>query len=181
MEYVSDFDTAQICLNGHIVNLSCKNNPANCSNHCSKCGEKTITACPHCNTPIKGDGYREEFLFAIGDNVSTVTKRVDAEYERPAFCHKCGKPYPWSERLMEEANTIIDSFDSELSEEQRAILKERFPDLLTDNPQTTSAVLAYNRLINGLKNGASMLGKSLLIDLLEKHIPETIFTMMNLH
>lgn len=175
MQTISEIDTAQICKNGHIVNLSCKYDPEACSDFCPLCGEKTIKHCQHCHTPIRGDAYTEE---AVLDDI-TVTVKLNNSYQVPAYCHKCGQPYPWTEELLKDADAIIDSFD-ELSNEQRKLLKERFPDLLTDNPRTISSALTFSKLINGLTSVGSAVGKGFLINLLEKHVPETIFTLMQL-
>ena len=179
MQTISEIDTAQICLNGHIVNLSCKNNPKANTSHCPQCGEKTITACLHCSAPIRGAAYYKRALFATSAGVCSVPKLIESEYPVPAYCHNCGSPYPWTEELLKDADAIIDSFD-ELSNEQRKLLKERFPDLLTDNPRTISSALTFSKLINGLTSVGSAVGKGFLINLLEKHVPETIFTLMQL-
>lgn len=187
-----DFDNAQICKAGHVSNIYMKLHPERNAEHCLICPEETISMCPSCNTPIRGGHYSLVTWSTTyaGSIISPKDPQIRTHYQDlttldnyqiPAYCHKCGNPYPWTKSLLEEANTIIDSFDSELNEEQRAILKERFPDLLTDNPKRTSAMLQYNQLINGLKGIGSILGKELLIDLLKKHVPETIFIMMNLH
>lgn len=175
MQTVSEIDTAQICINGHIINLSCKYDPIACSDYCPQCGEKTIIKCPHCFAPIRGNKYTETPVWLD----VTDTEIIHEVYQIPAFCPKCGSPYPWTESLLQEADTIIDSFD-ELTEEQRKLLKDKFPDLLTDTPRTISSALTFSKLINGLTSVGSSVGKGFLINLLEKHVPETIFTLMQL-
>ena len=48
------YDTAQICINGHVINSMSISHPEHNKKFCDKCGALTITNCPKCNTPIKG-------------------------------------------------------------------------------------------------------------------------------
>lgn len=47
------YRTAQICKNGHVI-TSNTNYTAHLSNFCPECKAETISACPECNTPIRG-------------------------------------------------------------------------------------------------------------------------------
>ncbi len=53
------YDTAQICLNGHVGLASSGGHLRD--KYCAVCGEPNIIACEDCRTPIKGD-YRQEGL-----------------------------------------------------------------------------------------------------------------------
>ena len=79
------YDVMQVCLNGHQITDNYNRYPEHRKDFCDKCGEKTITRCPKCNEPIRGD-YHVEGVLAI------------KETPVPEFCHKCGAPYPWTER-----------------------------------------------------------------------------------
>ena len=48
------YDTAQICINGHIINSMSISKPEHNKKFCDKCGEPTITNCQNCNAPIRG-------------------------------------------------------------------------------------------------------------------------------
>ena len=48
------YDTAQICMNGHVINSMSISHPEHNKKFCDKCGAPTTTNCPKCNTPIKG-------------------------------------------------------------------------------------------------------------------------------
>ena len=50
----SHYDLAQICENGHVANSSARDYPISNQDHCDKCGSRTITACPACETEIRG-------------------------------------------------------------------------------------------------------------------------------
>lgn len=80
------YDTAQICLNGHMINDSYRSYPAHNKKFCDKCGKATITRCPSCGTDIKGDYHMDD---VIGGPTTPV----------PMNCHNCGKAYPWKLKL----------------------------------------------------------------------------------
>ncbi len=48
-------DTAQICLNGHVITTHANTSPDLMQKHCDKCGEPTITKCPNCKSDIRGE------------------------------------------------------------------------------------------------------------------------------
>lgn len=185
------YDIAQICKDGHVMNIYVNYHSESNVKRCPNCSAEVISKCPVCQTPIRGGQIQEinfknhvtdpENIFNTIDkttfNYKELTKVED--YQLPAYCHECGSPYPWTEELLKKADDIIDSFD-ELSEEQRELLKERFPDLLIDNPRSITAALTYSKLINGLELASSAVGKGLIIHLLEEHVPEILFTLMQL-
>ena len=81
------YDVAQVCLNGHEANASSTGLPEFNKAFCSKCGEKTIAACPGCTAPIRGYYWGS----------------MSAGYTVPQHCHQCGTPYPWTARRKEAA------------------------------------------------------------------------------
>jgi hypothetical protein len=48
------YDTAQVCLSGHVITNSAEDYPHHRQDFCSDCGQRTIMACEHCQTPIRG-------------------------------------------------------------------------------------------------------------------------------
>jgi hypothetical protein len=56
------------------------------------------------------------------------------QFDAPSYCWKCGKPYPWTERRLQAAKQLVDEFDDELDESDRAKLKESIDDLAKDTP-----------------------------------------------
>jgi hypothetical protein len=107
--------TTQICLSGHVISPQLDNYPGVEEDYCSKCGAKTITACSKCQDPIRG-----------------VSRYADTnEYHRPAYCVKCGSPYPWTEAALKAAHDLAEEL--ELSESETATLKATFPDLVSDS------------------------------------------------
>src|SRR5216684_6651623 len=80
-------DTAQICLNGHVVNDAVRSSPEFNQKYCNRCGAATITACEKCKQGIPGD-YHSDAVIVIGGGT------MDA----PPHCANCGAPYPWTAR-----------------------------------------------------------------------------------
>ena len=50
---MTNYDNAQICLNGHVVNGAFQICQEDNADHCEKCGEKTIIQCPGCDANIR--------------------------------------------------------------------------------------------------------------------------------
>ena len=51
---MSSYDTAQVCINGHLICTSIETLPDDTQNYCSECGVKTITDCPSCHAKLRG-------------------------------------------------------------------------------------------------------------------------------
>jgi hypothetical protein len=79
----SYYDLAQICQNGHVINSMARDYPNSNQDHCDRCGDPTIVACPSCNSGIRGH-YHVPGVIGF------------SQYTAPAFCYKCGKPFPWT-------------------------------------------------------------------------------------
>lgn len=156
------YRTAKICQNGHMIT----NNVESSDNHdkiCSECGAETITQCKFCGAAIHGVYILPSY---IGKYPPTPV---------PAFCYNCGKPYPWTESFFNTADEMVDMFD-ELSTEQKQQLKETFPDLIVETPQSKLAALKAAKLINGLQS----FGKDIFVKLLQDNIIQSLFTLMNI-
>jgi len=121
------YDIAQICLNGHIVNSSLQRFPESNRAFCPKCGEKTITNCPDCKAEIKGSYF--------GNIVITLD-------ESPAYCHNCGKSYPWTESKIATAIQILTEFGN-LNDEEKKTIAQDINNIARDIPQ---AELSANRI-----------------------------------
>jgi hypothetical protein len=77
------YDTAQICINGHVINPASVSNPIHNKRFCDSCGKSTITTCQICTSPIRG-------VFHGTGPVRT------SSYTVPKFCHNCGNSFPWA-------------------------------------------------------------------------------------
>lgn len=114
------FHTALVCLNGHILEDRIDTHPEMESAHCPRCGESTITTCPNCETPIRGD-YEIEGVAGLIN-----------EEPPPKYCHACANPYPWTNRTMN------DEGEEDSGEEQLEASRPRY----THPPANPSAAMA---------------------------------------
>lgn len=132
------YDVALVCPNGHTVNSSSQETPEHNADFCGQCGEKAINACPDCKTPIRGYCWN--------------TGVVGFGYEPSAYCHSCGKAYPWTERKVAALAEAIDEAD-QLSPDDKAKLKESIPDIVVETPKSNTAAAR-------LKSGIAKAGKT---------------------
>ncbi len=136
----SQYDVALVCLNGHAVNDASQRSPAHNAEYCDICGEKSINACPACKTPIRGE-YHVPGVVSIG-----------FVWKPPAYCHACGKAYPWTERKVDALAEAIDEAE-QLSPDEKAKLKQSIPDLVVETPKSNTAAAH-------LKSGIAKAGKT---------------------
>jgi hypothetical protein len=142
------WDTAQICLNGHVINRRYESWPTSNSPHCPKCGAKTITQCPSCNTRIRG-GY-------VGGMPSSTEEKADP------FCHQCGAAYPWTETSLSAAREYIRELDR-LNDNEKGLLSRSLDDLVRETPNTPVAILRFKQLARKAGSAAADGLKSILV------------------
>ena len=135
------YETAQICMNGHMVVRGIEARPESKSNFCSDCGAKTITTCPNCNTNIRG-------YYNIPGVISTARVVIRA------YCHECGSPYPWTKANFETARELISDLD-DLSNEECEQLKSALEDLMQGGPKTEMAARRWKNLMPKIAKGGA--------------------------
>ena len=59
---MDNFDTQQVCLNGHQITDEYYRCPHERKDVCDTCGEKTMHTCPKCGDEIKGAYYVNPFV-----------------------------------------------------------------------------------------------------------------------
>ncbi|MCJ0932626.1 DUF2321 domain-containing protein [Virgibacillus halodenitrificans] len=126
------YKIAQICLNGHIITGNVGGWRGESEKFCSNCGEKTIESCQECGGRIKGD-YEAEWGYIAIDSA-------------PYYCINCGRPYPWTATILDNAVELV-AFDDNLSLEQKELIKTTFPDLIVETPTTPVAIAKYKKAI----------------------------------
>lgn len=157
----SYYDTAQICLNGHVVNSMALSSPQSNQKHCDECGAQTITTCPECNTPIRGYYHVPGFIGFF-------------DYDKPAYCYSCGKPFPWTTSGLEAILELADELEG-LSEEEKQQLKDSFPDLIRDTPKTVVAETRFKKIMRKVGADAYNAMKSIMIDIVSEAVRKSIF------
>ena len=106
-------DTAQVCINGHIITDSIQVDPKPEIKFCEKCGSELITQCQHCKSNIKGREFIPDLMDA----------RIVNLYNVKPYCYDCGKPYPWLESKLDAAKELSDLID-DISDEEKEILSK---------------------------------------------------------
>lgn len=151
-----------ICKNGHQESFwhSLGNQS---SIFCEKCGEITIDKCLHCNYPINGY-YYPDGVITLGPDTFPI----------PSYCKDCGKPYPWTEKILNNAIELI-SLDDDLDSRTREIIKNAIPDLLVDTPTTPLAVAKYKININKASQIVKDGMRNLLVDVLSETAKKSLF------
>ncbi len=142
------YDIAQICLNGHLINSEAYFESGRNQNFCVDCGVATIIKCEKCKMLIHG---------------SSTSTELYSYYHVPSFCRYCGEAYPWVATRLRAAKDLAEELE-ELSENEKALLKQSIDDIVRDTPQTSVAVTRFKRLvIKGGKEVASAF-KDILVD-----------------
>src|SRR2546426_7918430 len=106
---LSSYDVAQICRNGHVINDLSASQPEHNSPRCAKCGAETITACPKCETKIRGYYHVLNVVCLLGPGPA------------PAFCPQCDTEYPWTDARLSDAREYVREL-GRLSENEKGIL-----------------------------------------------------------
>lgn len=155
------YDVAQICLNGHVINSSARGFPQHNQKFCDKCGAATIMECPSCKASIQGY-YHMDNVVALG-----------GEPAAPAYCHNCGKPYPWTDTRIKAARELAQEFD--ISSEDKEILTESIVDIISDSPRTTLGATRFKKIMVKVgKEGTAAL-KNVLVDIVSEAVKKTIW------
>ncbi len=148
------YDAAQICVQGHVINMFAESDQGRNQEHCSSCGSLTIMGCPRCQEPIHGYHH---------DAYSTAVESVPTE--APSFCHKCGKPYPWMEDRLQTAKDLL-YHDDKLSLEEREKLWGLLQHVMSD-PKSNLAPAKKKLFEIGIGN-ALPATRELLLDFMAK-------------
>ena len=158
----SYYDVALVCLNGHVINENVRDNPAHNATHCARCGEKTISKCPSCNSDIRGS-YEVPGVCVFGGG-----------FEAPAFCHECGKPYPWTAERLAAAKELANEFE-ELSADEKTKLQDSLDDLVKETPRTEVSGLRFKKIMKKVGKDSYDGMKSILTDIASETLKKAMF------
>jgi hypothetical protein len=154
------YDVAQVCENGHVANAMSETEPQRDQDFCSLCGAKTIRACPSCNTPIRGYHH--------------IPALVDGDYDRPAYCSKCGAPFPWIVAALEAACALADALDG-LRPADPDELKRSLAELVKDTPNTRVAEAKVRQIVQRSGTDAVDAMRSALTDVISENVRKNVF------
>lgn len=128
------YDSAQVCMNGHMVNDRATSSPQHNESFCERCSAKTITTCPSCSTAIRG--YYHSNVVVLGGSGTPA----------PAFCYACGTGFPWTEAKLAAARELTDEIEG-LSDDEKERLKLNLADLVAETPRTEVAAMQTKKLL----------------------------------
>lgn len=132
--FMGYYQIGQVCLNGHPITGAADAYPELTKKFCPDCGQPTITQCPHCEANIQGKYYAP----------GVISSRP---YKPPAFCHNCGKPFPWTETRLKVAQELI-AEDENLSPQDKETLNQSLPDIISETPRTQLAAAKFKKIVN---------------------------------
>ena len=157
----SYYDVAQICENGHVANSMARDYPDINQDHCDKCGAPTIMACPSCQTEIRGFYHVPGFIGFTN-------------YDAPAFCYKCGKPFPWTDARLRAAEDLADELAG-LTSDERESLKKSLHHLIRETPGTPVAETRFKKIMRKAGKDGYEGMRSLLTDVVSDVVRKAIF------
>jgi hypothetical protein len=141
---------AQICMQGDVQ--SSDGTPFNPPGFCPKCGAACIHCCPTCKESIRGKA-----------------KYSAADYIVPAFCHGCGRPYPWMEDKLRTAKDLL-FHDDKLTFQERTELWDLLKYVMS-NPKADLAP-AKSKLIMLKIQKAAVPIRDFVTDVIAKYAAE---------
>ncbi|MFJ5564795.1 DUF2321 domain-containing protein [Lysinibacillus xylanilyticus] len=150
------YNNATICTNGHVISSTTSNSTP----YCKSCGKETISKCQHCETTLRG-AFESEYSFEIN-------------YGAPSYCYICGKPFPWTEILINNAVELI-SLDDDLSDEIKEVIKNALPDLIIDTPSTPVATAKYKKFIPSAAKYVQDGLRNILIDVTSETVKKSLW------
>lgn len=160
---MSYYETAQVCLNGHVITDNYERSPELRKSFCIKCGQPTIIQCPSCNANIQGD-YHVEGVVCLRASEPTAH----------AYCHNCGKPYPWTETNLKAISELLE-LDEQLQKSDVEIMKDILPDLITDTPKSKVAEAKYKIVMRKAGKATTEAVKELIIGIASETIKKSLF------
>ncbi|MDR3560640.1 MAG: DUF2321 domain-containing protein [Negativicutes bacterium] len=150
------YDSAQICENGHIVNLVAEYQPERNQDYCLHCGASTITNCPSCSSPIQGARLLMRQTWISVRNKGTEIHVDPNNFAFPKFCIQCGIAFPWTKKKEQMLREYIVNV-SDLSEEDKQLLLTNLGDLIKATPRADLAVGIWKSVLANKKNIATIL------------------------
>lgn len=153
---------AQVCLNGHVPTSAADQYPEQREAFCSKCGEATITNCPNCNAFIRGTYHIEGVV------------RFSDDYTPSAFCHNCGKAFPWTERKIASAIELVE-VGADLSHEEMQQFRSNLTELTKDSPKTQVASIRFKKVMGKVGKSIASGVRDIVVDVLSESAKKAIW------
>jgi hypothetical protein len=157
---MQEYETALICLNGHVITNNFADSDKDQKVFCSKCGMETIYKCPSCGAVIHGSTRK-------------FTSWSELDPHPSNFCYNCGNPYPWTKKKIESLHEFLKAYSKESSE--ITLLDQDISDIISDTPKTILASTHWKKFLLTTGKEAYSLIKPVLIDVLSEVAKKIIF------
>ena len=92
----------------------------------------------------------------------------------PSFCHKCGKAYPWTERKIAAAATLIKESEG-LTDTEKEALAKSLGDLVRDVPETEIAVVRFKKYLPKAGKAFYNAFKNVAISVVTEEVKKKLF------
>ena len=154
------YDVGQICENGHVISGMAGTHPGHNQDFCETCGARTLVTCPCCSTTIRG---QLPGMISFGRS-----------YTAPAFCFKCGKPFPWTLAGLRAAEELADEMDV-LTDQEKETLKASVHDLVRETPKSQVAKTRFKKIMRKVGREGSEAMRSVLTTLVSESVRSAMF------
>jgi len=161
------YDTAQVCINGHIITDSVQISPQINQKFCDICGSPLITKCPHCKADLRGRKHIKDVTSMSGGRVVYLNK---AEH----FCYQCGKPYPWLESKLQDARELINDLEG-ISVEEKDVLTKSIDEIIKETPKTEIAAIKFKKILSKYSKPIVEAFRNILIDIVSETTKKLIW------
>lgn len=161
------FHLAQICENGHLIHAAIDANPDKAERFCSRCGRPTLIHCPSCQEKIRGVATtegRQRGSWVIVPRMGAI----------PAFCHSCGNPFPWTEKVKAAVRDFAAVVDG-LNDTDRKVLTDTVDDIVRESPQTPVTASKWKKILTKLTPGAFETLRGIMIEILSETAKKVLF------
>ena len=162
-----------ICENGHKISTTLKPEEKPLAKFCSQCGGKILDECEYCRAFIPGGTLKtRKFINFVAEELSYENEyRYESTYPIPNYCIFCGKPYPWTEKFLENYQQLLDLSSDEIDENLKNIIFSATQNLLKDNFSKDSI---HFLILKKAFHGLSDITKLVLIDCIVQFAGESI-------
>jgi hypothetical protein len=131
------WDIALVCAGGHLINDQVRGDPSRNLDQCPSCDSEVISACPGCREPVPG------FRYEPGNDQASLRSTERSLAVPPRYCPACGRPFPWTERVMSAVRLVIREMAA-LDLHERHQLRRSIDHIIRQTPQTGQAVRQIN-------------------------------------
>lgn len=163
----AEYWNAKICINGHISDYGNGEN----DKYCNRCGTEVIDSCTNCGNSIRGASKRISMVF---DGLVSYQKAKAEDMIFPNYCPFCGKPYKWTQLIIDNSVQLL-ALEDDIDPGYKGIIKNAIPDLLVNTPTTPISITKFREIIGTLSQPIKDAFYQLLIDVISETAKKALF------